>query len=93
MQCSSIVARMAENAMRVRRGVSKQWEDACTRVWYLYKIVRSFDEFVEVMTEYVNSIRQHESLHKRLLEIRRVSAPTEEERRQAEKDLKMMESK
>ena len=71
----------------------KQWEDACTRVWYLYKIVRSFDEFVEVMTEYINSIRQHESLHKRLLEIRRVSAPTEEERRKAEKDLKRMKSK
>lgn len=71
----------------------KRWEDACTRVWYLYKIVRSFDEFVEVMTEYMNSIRQHESLHERILEIRRVSAPTEEERRRAEKELKMLKSK
>lgn len=67
----------------------KQWEAACTRVWYSYKIVRSFDGFVEVMTEYMNSIRKHECLHKRLLEIRRVSAPTEEERLQAEKELKM----
>ncbi len=57
----------------------KQWQDACTRVWYAYKIVRSFEEFVEVMNRYVACVQQHEDLERKLLECRRVSAPSQEE--------------
>lgn len=39
----------------------KQWEAECTRIWYAYEVVRSFDEFVELMNKYIGNIRVMET--------------------------------